>query len=179
MSCHRRFPSLSTDNQKIPYMPYKIEPIGYVKTTRLHAEDDYWGNEQASINLTDSFSSDALQGLDEFSHVEVIFIFHEVLDSKIVTGARHPRNNPAWPAVGIFAQRGKNRPNRIGSTICRVISVEGTSLIVAELDAIDGTPVVDIKPVMQEFLPRDSIMQPAWSKEIMSNYWLPRSIGIE
>jgi tRNA (Thr-GGU) A37 N-methylase len=103
--------------------------------------------------------------------VEVLFLFDRVDPSRIVTGARHPRNNPDWPAIGIFAQRGKNRPNRIGSTICRVLRREGRRLFVAELDAIDGTPVLDIKPVMSEFLPREEVRQPAWSRELMSQYW--------
>ena len=68
-------------------------------------------------------------------------------------------------------KEGKNRPNRLGSTICEVISVCGNVLHVRGLDAIDGTPVVDIKPVMGEFLPRTTVEQPEWSKEIMSNYW--------
>lgn len=90
----------------------------------------------------------------------------------MVTGARHPRGNLDWPAVGIFAQRAKSRPNRLGSTICRVARVEGTRLYVRELDAIDGTPVVDLKPVMAEFLPRETVEQPAWSHELMRAYWL-------
>lgn len=151
-----------------------VEAIGFVQAIRPHAEDDFWGGEEACIALTDRFTPEALQGLTEFSHVEVLFLFHEVAPSKIVTGARHPRNNKEWPAVGIFAQRGKNRPNRIGSTICRVVRVQGTKLFVAELDAIDGTPVLDIKPVMVEFLPRDEVRQPAWSHEIMRRYWLPK-----
>jgi tRNA (Thr-GGU) A37 N-methylase len=106
--------------------------------------------------------------------VEVLFLFHAVDPAKVVSGARHPRNNPAWPAVGIFAQRGKSRPNRIGSTICRVVSVEGTRLVVAELDAIDGTPVLDIKPVMVEFLPRQQVRQPTWALELMRDYCLTR-----
>jgi tRNA (Thr-GGU) A37 N-methylase len=112
-----------------------------------------------------------LSGIAEFSHVEILFLFHQVEPAKIVTGARHPRNNADWPAVGIFAQRGKNRPNRLGSTICRVLRVEDARLYVAELDAIDGTPVIDIKPVMAEFLPRHEVRQPAWSHELMREYW--------
>jgi tRNA-Thr(GGU) m(6)t(6)A37 methyltransferase TsaA len=150
----------------------QVEAIGFVRAVRPRAEDDFWGGEEAVITLAEGFTAEALQGLSEFSHVEVPFLFHEVDPSKIVRGARHPRNNDAWPAVGIFAQRGKNRPNRIGSTICRVIRVEGTTLFVAELDAIDGTPVVDIKPVMAEFLPRQQVRQPAWSRELMREYWL-------
>lgn len=156
-------------------MTIEISPIGYVRAPRPHAEDDFWGGEEATITLVEGFTAEALQGLGDFSHAEVLFHFHEVDESKIVAGARHPRNNKDWPAVGIFAQRGKNRPNRIGSTICRVLRCEGTSLMVAELDAIDGTPVLDIKPVMMEFLPRDSVTQPPWSHELMRQYWLQKN----
>jgi tRNA-Thr(GGU) m(6)t(6)A37 methyltransferase TsaA len=149
----------------------KVTAIGFVEAVRPHAEDDFWGGEEACITLTSEFAPDALQGISDFSHIEVLFLFHEVDSSKIVKGARHPRNNSQWPAVGIFAQRGKNRPNRIGSTICRVVRVGGVKLFVAELDAINGSPVLDIKPVMQEFLPREKIRQPFWSHELMRNYW--------
>ena len=152
-------------------MEMNIQPVGFVAAARPNAEDDYWGGAEACITLTEAFTPEALQGLAEFSHVEVLFQFHRAEPSKMVRGARHPRNNPAWPAVGIFAQRGKNRPNRIGSTICRVVRIEGTRLFVAELDAIDGTPVFDIKPVMVEFLPREQVRQPAWSHELMREYW--------
>lgn len=152
-------------------MTEQVQAIGFVEAVRPHAEDDFWGGEEACIALTGQFAPEALQGITEFSHVEVLFLFHQVDPSKIVTAARHPRNNQAWPAVGIFAQRGKNRPNRIGTTICRVVRVEGTKLYVSELDAIDGTPVLDIKPVMMEFLPRGEVRQPAWSHELMRQYW--------
>jgi len=149
----------------------KVEAIGFVEAARAHPEDDFWGGEEACIALTEQFAPDALQGITDFSHVEILFLFHEVEPAKIVTGSRHPRSNLAWPTAGIFAQRGKNRPNRIGSTICRVVRVEGTRLCVSELDAIDGTPVLDIKPVMVEFLPRQEVRQPAWSHELMRDYW--------
>ena len=155
-------------------MKEQVQAVGFVEASRPHAEDDFWGGEEACISLTEQFTSEALQGLADFSHVEVLFLFHQVELSKIVAGARHPRNNGAWPAVGIFAQRGKNRPNRIGSTICRVVRVEGTKLFVAELDAINGTPVLDIKPVMVEFLPREEVQQPVWSHELMRKYWLAK-----
>jgi tRNA (Thr-GGU) A37 N-methylase len=153
-------------------MKIDVEPIGVVEAPRPHAEHDFWGGEEACIALTDAFSPDSLQGLSEFSHVEVIFYFHEVDPAKIVSRARHPRNNASWPAVGISAQRGKNRPNRKGPTICAVARVDGTRLYVTELDAIDRTPVLDIKPVMAEFLPRQKITQPAWSHELMRKYSL-------
>ncbi len=154
--------------------PIEIEPIGFVEGPRSHSEDDYWGDEQARITLVPGLPEEALQGLVEFSHAEVLFQFHQVDPTRIVTGARHPRNNKHWPPVGIFAQRGKTRPNRIGSTICRIVGVEGRTLVVAELDAIHGTPVLDIKPVMQEFLPREPVRQPEWAHQLMKNYWLTR-----
>jgi len=149
----------------------ELEAIGLVEASRTQAEDDYWGEQQSCIVLDDRFPPDALAGLEEFSHVEVLFLFHRVDQSKVVSGARHPRNNPDWPAVGIFAQRGKSRPNRIGTTICRIAHRNGRRLYVLELDAIDGTPVVDIKPVMREFLPREDVRQPEWSRELMGSYW--------
>ena len=152
-------------------MKIELESIGHVEAARKRATDDYWGEVEASIVLDAGIPADALQGIEAFSHAEVLFFFDRVDPQKIVRGARHPRNNPEWPAVGIFAQRGKNRPNRIGSTIVRVVRREGRRLDVLELDAIDGTPVLDIKPVLTEFLPRHTVAQPPWSTELMRSYW--------
>lgn len=153
-------------------MTFTVTPVGFVQAPRSAAEDDFWGATESCIALTDAYGAEALAGLTDFSHVEVLFLFHGVDPTTVHTGARHPRGNRDWPAVGIFAQRGKNRPNRIGSTICRVVRVDGTRLYVAELDVIDGTPVLDLKPVMTEFLPRTPVQQPAWSNELMREYWL-------
>ena len=153
-------------------MNFTVEPIAHVCTERQTPVEDFWGASESRIELTDAYPADALLGLTEFSHVEVVFLFHQLNPGNIVIGTRHPRNNPDWPNIGIFAQRGKNRPNRLGLTICKVLRVEGRTLVVGELDAIDGTPVLDIKPVMAEFLPREEVRQPAWSRELMHDYWL-------
>lgn len=153
-------------------MDYVVTPIGFVDGGRAAAVDDDWGASRATIRLDPSrFAPDALAGLDSFSHAEVIFLFDKVPPDKIEIGARHPRNRADWPLVGIFAQRGKNRPNRIGLTTCRIIAVDGLAVTVEGLDAIDGTPVLDIKPVMAEFLPRGDVRQPDWSHELMRDYW--------
>ena len=152
-------------------MHLTVEPIGRVEGSRKEAVDDNWGAERSRIVLDERFEADALDGIEEFSHAEIVFVFDRVDPAKIVSGARHPRNNPEWPRVGIFAQRGKNRPNRIGVTVCRILGREGRTLNVEGLDAIDGTPVLDIKPVMREFLPRKEVRQPEWSTELMRNYW--------
>jgi tRNA-Thr(GGU) m(6)t(6)A37 methyltransferase TsaA len=148
-----------------------LSPIATVKNVRQKVEDDRWGGIASVIELNSSFTEEALLQIDEFSHAEIIYYFHLVEDRKIETGARHPRNNKDWPEVGIFAQRGKNRPNRLGATIVKIIKREGARLFVQGLDAVDGTPVLDIKPVMKEFLPREEIHQPAWATELMKNYW--------
>ena len=151
----------------------RVEPVAYVRADRAAPTDDAWGGSVARIELVDGLSEDALIGLSEFSHVEVLYLFDQVDPADVTTGARHPRGNPDWPRVGIFAQRGKNRPNRIGATIVRIVGVEGRVLRVAELDAIDGTPVLDLKPVMREFLPREPVRQPPWVAELMKDYWSP------
>jgi tRNA-Thr(GGU) m(6)t(6)A37 methyltransferase TsaA len=150
----------------------EISPIGIVRSSIEQPIDDVWGGVQCRIDLDASrFTPDCLEGLSDFSHVEVVFLFHRVQDSQIVTGARHPRNRQEWPKAGIFAQRGRNRPNRIGVTICRLLKVEGLSLEVAGLDAINETPVLDIKPYMREFAARGDVRQPAWAAELMAGYW--------
>lgn len=148
-----------------------LQPIGVVHNTRCTVEDDYWGDVVSEIVIDGSLGAEALLGLEEFSHAEVTFHFHQVETAKIVTDARHLRNNPAWPRVGILAQRGKNRPNRLGLTVVKIIKRDGRRLLVSGLDAIDGTPVLDIKPVMAEFLPREPIHQPSWATELMQDYW--------
>lgn len=148
-----------------------IEPIGRVSGGRAEPTDDDWGASRAAIELDARFAPDALAGLEAFSHAEVIYVFDRVGDDEIVTTARHPRGRSDWPKVGIFAQRGKNRPNRIGVTICRIVGVDGRRLEVEGLDAINGTPVLDIKPVLSGFLPRGEVREPDWAREIMKNYW--------
>ena len=100
-----------------------------------------------------------------------MFHFNKVPEDNVQYGARHPRDNTRWPKLGIFAQRGKNRPNRIGVTVCQLLKHEGMRLEVAGLDAIDGTPVLDIKPYMRDFAPRGGIREPFWTGELMAGYW--------
>ena len=151
---------------------FTLHPIGSVSSTRDTPIDDDWDAIPAHIDLDpEQFTAEALMGLGAFSHCEIIFLFDRVPDEKIETGARHPRGREDWPRIGIFAQRGKNRPNRLGVTICGIVSVEGLRLTVEGLDAIHGTPVIDIKPVMSGFAPRGAFHEPDWSKEIMAGYW--------
>ncbi len=149
---------------------FTLSAIGHVEGGRGPAEDDHWGGSRAAI-IIDALPTEALAGLDGFSHCEVVFIFDQLAESEITTGARRPRGNPDWPLVGILAQRGRNRPNRIGVSICRVIAVNGNRVEVEGLDAIDGTPILDVKPVLSAFLPRGTLREPAWARALMADYW--------
>ncbi len=153
-------------------MTIEMQPIGHVRGGRSEPVDDAWDAVEAAIELDPSrLGPGAAAGLDAFSHVEVIFHFDRARPAEINTGARHPRGREDWPMVGILAQRGKDRPNRIGVTVCRILSVDGLSIRVRGLDAIDGTPVLDVKPVMKGFLPRGDIREPDWAAELMRGYW--------
>ncbi|MER5639602.1 SAM-dependent methyltransferase [Kitasatospora sp. NPDC002227] len=151
-----------------------LEPIATVRSSdRTEVDDRFeWGEVAAVIRLDETrFTPDAISGLTDFSHLEVVFHFDQVPLTKIETGHRHPRNNPDLPLVGIFAQRGKNRPNRIGVSRCRLVKTDGLDIHVLGLDAVEGTPVLDIKPYMAEFAPLGETRQPAWSTELMRDYY--------
>jgi tRNA-Thr(GGU) m(6)t(6)A37 methyltransferase TsaA len=153
-------------------MEYTMKPVAWVRGGRADPIDDDWGASRAVLQLDpDKFDDSSLAGLEAFSHAEIVYVFDRVTDDEIVAGARHPRGRADWPKIGIFAQRGKNRPNRIGVTVCRIVSVSGLDLEVEGLDAIDGTPVLDIKPFMSGFGPRGEVREPAWAHEIMAGYW--------
>jgi tRNA-Thr(GGU) m(6)t(6)A37 methyltransferase TsaA len=151
-------------------MDFTLNPVGVVHSSRSEADDDNWDSENSKIELIPPFDDQALRGLTDFSHCIVVYVFDQASwdESKM---ARHPRGNTDWPKVGIFAQRAKDRPNRLGVTVCQVLAVNGSTIHVKGLDAIDGTPVVDIKPWMDEFGPRGNVSQPSWSTELMRGYW--------
>ena len=135
-------------------------------------DDDDWGGVEATLEFdAERFEPAVLAGLDDFSHVDVVFIFDQVDEASIHLGARHPRNRTDWPLVGIFAQRARARPNRIGVTTCELMAVNGLEVRVRGLDAVDGTPVLDVKPFMRQFAPRSATHQPAWVDELMAEYW--------
>jgi tRNA (Thr-GGU) A37 N-methylase len=153
-------------------MEFRVKPVATVRGGRSEATDDQWGQSRAIVALDPGqFDEAALAGLAEFSHAEIVYLFDRVSDEEIVRGARRPRGRADWPLVGIFTQRGKNRPNRLGVTVCRIVSVSGLEIVVEGLDAIDGTPVLDIKPYLSGFAPRGDVREPDWAKEIMSEYW--------
>jgi tRNA-Thr(GGU) m(6)t(6)A37 methyltransferase TsaA len=145
-----------------------FKPVAFVKNSRKEVIDDFWGSVVSEIELANEVPTEAFENIEHFSHLEIIFYFDKV--DKIVYSGR-PRSNPDYPIVGIFAQRKKDRPNHIGLTTVELIEHNGRSIKVKNLDAIDGTPILDIKPVFEEFSPKNEIKQPKWVEDLMKDYW--------
>jgi tRNA-Thr(GGU) m(6)t(6)A37 methyltransferase TsaA len=149
-----------------------VAPVGMVTYGRLHPQQtDHWGGVISVVHIDHRFSNDCLVGLDEFSHAEILFLFHLASEREAYPPLR-PRGRPDLPKVGVFADRGARRPNRIGATICEILQITGHQLTVRGLDAVVGTPVLDIKPVMRECLPQ-RVRQPQWADSLISDYFAP------
>lgn len=174
-----------TSGQAISAPPrtFSVTAIGVVHNERSTPIDDNWDLINSTIELDLSLvGADATVGLRSFSHVEVVFLFDQVDPAADgadpFTGKRRPRGNPDWSEIGVLAQRHRARFNRIGTTVCELMGVlPGGVVQVRGLDAIDGTPVLDLKPYYAEYAPRGDVLQPAWSSELMRDYWVDSSAG--
>ncbi|OGP49005.1 MAG: tRNA (N6-threonylcarbamoyladenosine(37)-N6)-methyltransferase TrmO [Deltaproteobacteria bacterium GWD2_55_8] len=147
-----------------------IEPIGTVKSPVTEAGDEGWGGVVSEIHLQESLAA-GLQGIEQFSHIIVIFFMHQSTFDLAADLVRRPRERPDMPLVGTFAQRAKHRPNPIGITTVQLIRVEGNILEVKGLDAIDGTPVLDIKPYVPAFDCGANAVVPGWVEKLMKGYF--------
>ncbi len=151
-------------------MDILIKPIAFVKNIRTTPIDDNWSEIISEIELTDDIPTEVFSHISDFSHLEIIFYFDKVQDDKIIFSGR-PRGNPNYPIVGILGQRKKGRPNKIGLCTVELLEHNGRKILVKNLDAINETPVLDIKPVFKEFQPVGIIRQPEWVSDLMKNYW--------
>lgn len=146
-----------------------MSPIGHVRNDVTVKKHVAWG-EGTSVIVLDEQYQPGLVGLGDFSHA--IVLFH--LDKARYVHERHlqrrPQNREDMPRVGIFAQRCKDRPNNIGVTSVEILSVADGELVVRGLDAMDGTPVLDIKPYFPAFDKRDATV-PEWVDRLMERYF--------
>ena len=147
-----------------------LEPIGIVHAPVSAQVDERWGDVVSEIHLVEPLAS-GLLGIETFSHALVLFFMHEAAFDPAADLVRRPRGRDDLPEVGIFAQRAKHRPNPIGLTAVRIVGHEGNVLRVQGLDAIDGTPVLDIKPYVPVFARVDGAVTPPWVDEIMTDYF--------
>jgi len=150
-------------------MTAEFEPIGTVENAVTEKIDTGWGQQVSRIVLQPEYAG-GLRGLGEFSHALVLCWLHEARYQKDKHLCRRPQGRAELAPVGIFAQRTKDRPCPIGVTAVEIVSVEETVLTVRGLDAIDGTPVLDIKPYFPAFDRRDATV-PAWVHVLMDPYF--------
>jgi len=147
-------------------MNLSVRAIAYIRNDRAEALDDNWGDVVSVIELASDVPAESLRGLSEFSHIEVVFFADWAEDVPPGPWHRHPRGNTDWPDVGIFAQRNKDRPNRLLLTTVAIEEVGERSIRVRGLDGIDGTPVLDIKPVFRWSMPEGDVRAASWSDEL-------------
>ncbi len=147
-----------------------MQPVGFVSSQIASQTDENWGETSARIDLLDEYAG-GLSGLADFSHAIIVTYLHQAKFESIKGLQRHPREREDMPEVGIFAQRAKDRPNPIGITVVEIMSARESYLEVRGLDAIDGTPVLDIKPYYPIFDNVDSPKVPEWVDRLMENYF--------
>lgn len=148
----------------------EIKPIGIVVGGRTAPTDDHWSG-TAIIRLNADFPAEVVQGLEEFSHLLVVWHFHQASPGDVALHARSPRGNPQWPVTGTFVHRNHRRPNQLAQSFPRLLRVDGLDLHVADLDAIDGSPVYDLAPYFAEMGPRGEVRAPSWPGEMLMDYW--------
>jgi tRNA-Thr(GGU) m(6)t(6)A37 methyltransferase TsaA len=147
-----------------------VETIGTVRSEVIEPVDENWGNVESEIHLVDSLAG-GLQGIEQFSHLIVVFFMHESVFDLETHLVRRPRDRSDMPLAGAFAQRARHRPNPIGITAVELVRVRGNVVTVNGLDAIDGTPVLDLKPYLPEWDCRPDAKIPQWVKKLMEGYF--------
>ena len=150
---------------------FSVHPIGTVKSPVDEMSQGNWASVESEIHLEPAYAP-GLQGLEGFSHVLVIFFLDRAqgfdLEKQLL---RRPRGMEDMQEVGVFAQRTKYRPNPIATTAVELLGIDGGIVRVRGLDALDGTPVLDLKPYMPPFDRVDDVTMPPWVGRFMEGYF--------
>ncbi len=132
---------------------FEMRPVGTIEKTE----------ESTCIRIREEYA-DALLGLDGWSHVNVLYWFDRNDEPRRRRILRvHPRGKQENPLTGVFACRAPVRPNLIALSVCRILGVEGSVVTIDEIDAFDGTPVVDLKPFTPSDLKAEDVRVPEWT----------------
>lgn len=148
----------------------KVTPIGVVQNGVQKAMDANWGKIISEIHI-DPPLAPGLKGLEDWSHIIVIYYMHSAHFDPETHLVRRPRDLDDMPESGIFAQRARHRPNKIGITAVKIMGIEKNVIRVKGLDAIDGTPVLDIKPYAPVYDGVSDPAVPAWFVRLMQGYF--------
>jgi len=131
---------------------FQLYPIGLVKKT----------DDKTEIQIHEEFS-DALLGLESFSHIYVLYWFHENdTPEKRRTLRVHPRNRKQNPLTGVFATRSPARPNLLAMTLCKIVSISSNRIQIDDIDARTESPVIDIKCYIPSREPVEDVHVPDW-----------------
>lgn len=147
-----------------------LTEIGFIRCPVLEGRDHDWASIVSEIHLKAEFVP-GLQGIEEFSHIVVLYFMHSAGFDPDKDLVRQPRGRADMPSVGIFAQRAQHRPTPIGVSTVELIGVESGVLEVRGLDAIDGTPVLDVKPYFPIFDRAGNATVPEWVDQLMGDYF--------
>jgi len=150
-------------------MEITLKPVAFVENCVKERKDVGWGEDVSTVRLEGEYAG-GLAGLSAFSHAILVTYLDKASFDREKHLQRRPQNRADMPLAGIFAQRGKNRPNQIGVTAVEIVSVGEDALAVRGLDAIDGTPVLDIKPYFPVYDSRDARV-PEWVTRLMEHYF--------
>lgn len=146
-------------------------PIGIVKCPVTEMSQGNWAAIESEIHLEPQLAA-GLRGLEGFSHVVVVFYLHQAIGFDPARQLlRRPRGMETMHEVGVFAQRTKYRPNPIGVSSVELKSIKDNVLVVRGLDALDGTPVLDLKPYMPIFDRIADARTPDWVGRVMEGYF--------
>jgi tRNA-Thr(GGU) m(6)t(6)A37 methyltransferase TsaA len=148
----------------------EVEPIGVVRSPVSETVDEAWGSVVSEIHLLEGLEP-GLTGIGDFSHILVLFLMHQATFDKARHLVRKQREREDMPLTGIFAQRARHRPNPIGVTAVRLLEVRDSVLRVQGLDAVDGTPVLDIKPYLPAFDRVENPTVPEWVDRLVEGYF--------
>jgi tRNA (adenine37-N6)-methyltransferase len=148
----------------------ELKPIGQVSSPVNEKVDENWGGVISRVLLLPEYAG-GLRGLRDFSHALIVTYLHQARYEKDKHLQRRPRGLKSIPQVGIFSQRAKDRPNTIGVTAVKIIALGDDYLEIQGLDAINGTPVLDIKPYFPQYDKIDDSTVPEWVNRLMENYF--------
>lgn len=151
-------------------MSISLDPIGVVHSPVVEGRDEGWGAVSSELRIDERFCA-GLDGIEQFSHLLVVFWMHQSSFDAGTDLVRRPRGRADMPEVGIFAQRARHRPNPIGLTAVKLLERRGAVLLVEGLDAIDGTPILDVKPYFPAFDSVERPRVPEWAARLMAGYF--------
>ncbi len=144
--------------------PIQFEPIGWVRSPEKVRGLKSFRQVQADIVIREDLV-EALDGLSGFSHLEVVYYMHLAAPAEGYRARIHPMGFEQLPLVGLFATRSPHRPNRLGVTLCRLLEVQGNVVTTRGLDALDGSPVLDIKAAWKDrYLEAAEMRFPVWTE---------------